>query len=127
MKRSSIDTLEQLCRALADDVRLRILGLVAGGDVCVCDIHGSLGVPQPTASRHLAYLRRAGLVHARKDGQWVHYSLVMPADPGLAGVLRATLDALARTPRVGSDRRRLSGLTSIPLKVIEDAAGRCCR
>jgi hypothetical protein len=42
-------------------------------------------------------------------------------------VLRATLDALARTPRVGSDRRRLSGLTSIPLKVIEDAAGRCCR
>lgn len=126
MKTSTITTLEQLFRALADDVRLRILALVAGGEVCVCDIHGALGVPQPTASRHLAYLRRTGLVATRKDGQWVHYRLSPPDDPATAAVLRATLDALAAAPGVGTDRQRLSSLTSIPLKVIQDSAAACC-
>lgn len=126
MAGSSILTLEQLFRALADDVRLRILALVAGGEVCVCDIHGALGVPQPTASRHLAYLRRTGLAATRKSGQWVHYRLNPPQDPATAAVLRATLDALATAPGVGTDRRRLSGLTSIPLKVIQDSAAACC-
>ena len=57
-----LGTLEQLFKAMADQTRLRILALLAGGEVCVCDIHETLGIPQPRASRHLAYLRRTGLV-----------------------------------------------------------------
>ena len=62
-------------RALSDRTRLRILNLLQGGELCVCDIVAVLDVPQPTASRHLSYLRKAGLVVARKDGLWMHYRL----------------------------------------------------
>jgi len=127
MKPTPVDTLEQLLKALADDTRLRILALVAGGEICVCHIHGALAIPQPTASRHLAYLRKSGLVATRKDGLWVHYRLTAPKDPALAGVLRATLDALGQTRSVGADRRKLSGLTTIPLRVIEENAAGCCQ
>ena len=96
MKTPPVQHLEGLLRALADDTRLRILGLLAGGEVCVCNIHGALGIPQPTASRHLAYLRRAGLVAGRKQGLWVHYRLVVPREPALAQVLKSTLDALGQ-------------------------------
>ena len=61
-KTRPVASLEQLFRALGDDTRLRILGLLASGETCVCHIHGALGIPQPMASRHLAYLRRMGLV-----------------------------------------------------------------
>ncbi len=62
-------------RALSDQTRLRILNLLRGGELCVCDLVTVLDVPQPTASRHLAYLRRAGLVLARREGQWHYYRL----------------------------------------------------
>ena len=61
-------SLENTFKALADQTRLRILGLLQAGEICVCDIHGSLGLPQPTVSRHLAYLRKSGLVATRKEG-----------------------------------------------------------
>src|SRR5581483_2236938 len=64
--------METLFKALADETRLRILGLLLSGEVCVCDIHESLKIPQPKASRHLAYLRRAGLVDTRREGLWIH-------------------------------------------------------
>src|SRR5688572_11446497 len=83
--------LETLFKALADRTRLRILGLLAAGEVCVCDIHESLGLPQPTTSRHLAYLRKAGLVSGRKQGLWVHYRLADLPDP----VVRTVLDAVS--------------------------------
>lgn len=127
MKTRPVTTLEQLFSALADNTRLRILALVAGGEICVCHIHGALGIPQPTASRHLAYLRRTGLVATRKDGLWVHYRIAVPADPGVASVLGATIDALSSTRGITTDRRKLSGLTSIPLKVLEETASTCCR
>ena len=73
--------METLFKALADATRLRILGLLLTGEVCVCDIHESLKIPQPKASRHLAYLRRSGLVETRRDGLWVHYRLA-PLDEG---------------------------------------------
>ena len=63
-----LDAMEGVLKALADKTRLRILGLLAAGEVCVCHLHKSLKLPQPTVSRHLAYLRRAGLVETRKDG-----------------------------------------------------------
>ena len=62
-------------RAFSDRTRLRILHLLRGGETCVCDLQAVLGVPQPKVSRHLAYLRRAGLVKVRKDGLWSHYTL----------------------------------------------------
>ncbi len=117
--------LEMLFRALADQTRLRILALLASGEVCVCKIHGALGVPQPMASRHLAYLRKTGLVATRRDGLWVHYRLAMPADPAVASVLRAAIDAVGKTRGLGADRKRLSTLTSIPLRVLE-ASAHCC-
>ena len=127
MKAAPVQTLEQLFRALADDTRLRILALLASGEICVCHIHGALGLPQPTVSRHLAYLRRAGLVATRKDGLWVHYRLAIPAHPSLAEVMRAALDALSIAPSVTVDRRRLSGVTTIPLQLLEETAAKCCR
>ena len=62
-------------RAFSDRTRLRILCLLTGGEMCVGDLVKVLQVPQPTASRHLSYLRRAGLVETRKNGLWVHYRL----------------------------------------------------
>ena len=76
--------MESLFKALADATRLRILGLLLAGEVCVCDIHESLKIPQSKASRHLAYLRRSGLVETRRDGLWIHYRLGQFADPVMA-------------------------------------------
>ena len=67
-------------RAVSDRTRLRILHLLGEGELCVCHIVDALRVPQPKASRHLAYLRRAGLVVARKEGLWIHYKLATPVD-----------------------------------------------
>ena len=102
-----LDALTALYGALADPTRLRILSLVKDGEVCVCHIHASLGVPQPTASRHLAYLRREGLVAARRDGVWMHYSIARPRDPVVAAVLDAALHALTHTEVATRDQARL--------------------
>ena len=75
----------RLLKAFADPVRLRLLNLLAGREVCVCHLHEALGLPQPTVSRHLAYLRKAGLVVGRKDGLWVHYRLAEPGRPTCTG------------------------------------------
>jgi ArsR family transcriptional regulator len=117
--------LSALFRALADDTRLRILALLASGEICVCNIHGALGIPQPTASRHLAYLRRTGLVATRKDGLWVHYRLAEPADRVTSAVLKTAIDAMTRSRHITSDRKRLSALTSIPVRALEQSAS-CC-
>ncbi len=114
-------SLEQLFRALADDTRLRLLALLAAGDVCVCHLHGALELPQPTVSRHLAYLRRAGLVSARRDGLWMHYRIEMPASPAAAKVLKAALEAVGAAQATTVDRRKLSTLVAIPLKVLNAA------
>ena len=120
-------SLESLLRALADETRLRILALLASSEVCVCNIHGALGIPQPTASRHLACLRRAGLVATRREGLWVHYRLAVPEDPARAEILRATVGAVGSTNRTGTDRERLSSITSIPLSNLVKTAAACCQ
>jgi ArsR family transcriptional regulator len=69
-----------MLKAFADPVRLRLLSLLADGrERCVCHLHEALRLPQPTVSRHLAYLRRQGVVAARKEGLWVHYRLAKPS------------------------------------------------
>ena len=73
----------------------------------MCHIHASLDVPQPTASRHLAYLRKAGLVDARRDGIWMHYRLAPIDNPVVAAVVKAALHALSHTAISVKDERRL--------------------
>jgi ArsR family transcriptional regulator len=96
-----------LFQALADRTRLRLLNLLAAGEVCVCFFIDILDETQPKISRHLAYLRRAGLAHARRDGKWIHYSLARPASPEAAHVLDATLQALAEDKQMQRDRQQL--------------------
>ena len=103
--------IERLFKALADTTRLRILGLLLGGEVCVCHIHESLNIPQPKASRHLAYLRRSGLVITRRDGLWVHYRLAPMPDPILHALVGAVRDALPQIGVVHRDARRLQKRT----------------
>ena len=107
-------SLVSLYQALADPTRLRILAILAqttaeaGAELCVCHIHAGLNVSQPTASRHLAYLRKAGLVAARRDGVWMHYRLVAPVDPVLASVFAAALHALGHVDGTTRDRVRVA-------------------
>src|SRR6478672_8106426 len=103
--------MESLFKALADATRLRILGLLLAGEVCVCDIHESLKIPQPKASRHLAYLRRARLVETRRDGLWIHYRLGTLSDPVLAVIADAVRRALTHVDAVRDDAVRLQKRT----------------
>ncbi len=88
-------TLVTLFAALADPTRLRLLNLLSRGEVCVCFFVEVLSETQTKISRHLAYLRRAGVVASRRDGKWVHYRIVQPADEKAAAVLDTTLKAIA--------------------------------
>lgn len=67
--------LAQTFKALADETRLRILALLTQGELCVCDLMAILQLPQSTVSRHLAYLRNAGLLTDRREGVWMYYRL----------------------------------------------------
>src|SRR3954468_14432082 len=98
--RKPITEMETLFKALADETRLRILGLLLTGEVCVCDIHESLKIPQPKASRHLAYLRRAGLVDTPRSGLWIHYRMGKLADPILGVITDAVRHALTHVDSV---------------------------
>src|SRR5688500_1805222 len=102
-----LDALTGVYAALADPTRLRILSLLSEDEICVCHIHVSLDVPQPTASRHLAYLRKSGLVEARRDGVWMHYRLAPIENPVVAAVVTAALHALTHTAVAVKDERRL--------------------
>jgi ArsR family transcriptional regulator, arsenate/arsenite/antimonite-responsive transcriptional repressor len=99
--------LERLFQALGDATRLRILGLLLTGEVCVCDIHETLKIPQPKASRHLAYLRRSGLVDTRREGLWIHYRLAELSDPVLDAIAAAVRHALTHVDVVQHDAVRL--------------------
>ena len=107
-----LDESTRTLAAFADPVRLRLLSLLSGDreEVCVCHLHGALEIPQPTVSRHLAYLRKHGLVAGRKEGLWVHYRLARPRS-GLHRILLGCLDNCLGDPEVFiQDRRRLERL-----------------
>jgi ArsR family transcriptional regulator len=91
MKAMSLATADQMFRAVSDPTRLRILNLLSSGELCVCHIVDALRVPQPKVSRHLAYLRKAGLVEARREGLWIHYRLA----PAVNEFHQRLLDCLA--------------------------------
>lgn len=103
-------TLETVFRALSDRTRLRILNLLRGGELCVCDLVDVLDVPQPTASRHLAYLRKAGLVLARKEGLWHYYRLSPSTSPFHEKLLGCLAISESLEPEFAKDRSRLRSL-----------------
>jgi ArsR family transcriptional regulator len=109
-----LDALTGVYAALADSTRLRILSLLSEDEICVCHIHAGLDVPQPTASRHLAYLRKSGLVEARRDGIWMHYRLAPIANPVIAAVVKAALHALTHTAITTRDEKRLQLVLQAP-------------
>src|ERR1041385_2345944 len=98
---------EVFFRALADRTRLRLLNLMRTDEVCVCFFVEVLKINQPKISRHLAYLRRAGIVGVRREGQWMHYRIVQPADPAAARMLKEVLSWLAADQEMQRDRDRL--------------------
>jgi len=104
----AVADLVTLFAALADRTRLRLLNLMRGGEVCVCYFVEILDETQPKVSRHLAYLRRAGIVHARRDGKWIHYSVARPEDANAAAVLDATLTAIEDDRQMTRDRAALA-------------------
>ncbi len=105
MKPSTVP-LETLFQALGDRTRLRLLNLVADGEVCVCFFVEVLGEPQPKISRHLGVLRAAGLVAARRDGKWMHYRAAFPRE--LAPLFDALVEMLRADPEMARDRVALA-------------------
>lgn len=109
---------DRLFRAFSDRTRLRILHLLRGeAEICVGDLVKVLGVPQPTASRHLAYLRRAGLVEARKQGLWMYYSLAAPTGSFHRSLLGCLGTCFRELPELEADGKRYARLKK---------AGGCC-
>jgi ArsR family transcriptional regulator len=114
--KSSSFNMERFFQALGDNTRLRLLNLMGDQEICVCYFVEILGQGQPKISRHLAYLRRAGIVAARRDGKWMHYRIVMPPNIGAAQVLRQTLAWLKEERAMQADRMRLSKACCSPAK-----------
>ena len=113
-KKARIFDKELFFRALADRTRLRLLNLMGTEEVCVCFFVEILKTNQPKISRHLAYLRRAGIVGVRRDGQWMHYRVVEPSDAGAARVLNDVLAWLATDQEMQRDRDRLIKVCCAP-------------
>ena len=96
-----------LFKALADRTRLRLINLIGNDEVCVCFFVEVLKINQPKISRHLAYLRRAGVVSARREGKWIHYRIIEPPDSHAANIFREVRTWLASEAAMKNDRARL--------------------
>src|SRR3982751_6082281 len=107
MSRENAFDPELFFSALADKTRLRLLNLLKDGEVCVCFFAGALSTNNPKISRHLAYLKRASLVTARRDGKWMHYSLTKPADKRASELFDSTMKLLESDPEMRNDRKLL--------------------
>lgn len=125
--RNDLDGMARLFQALSDPTRLRILGLLLTGEVCVCDIHESLKLSQPKVSRHLSYLRKAGLVSTRREGLWIHYRLAETSDPFLSTIGHAVTHVLGHVDAVKRDAHRLEKSTGCCLPAhSKKPALHCC-
>ncbi len=104
-------------RAFSDRTRLRILFLLRGGECCVGNLVDVLGIEQPSASRHLAYLRRSGLVSSRKTRNWIYYSLAPATAPFHQKLLECLACCFSEVPQIQADQERARQL---------NATGGCC-
>ena len=106
--------LEDLFAALADRTRLRLLNLMRDGEVCVCFFAEALETNNPKISRHLSYLKRAGLVVGRRDGKWIHYSLQKPTDPNARKIFDSLLNTFEADEEMIRDRKTLVNVCCSP-------------
>lgn len=102
--------METLFRALADRTRLRLLSLMGDTEVCVCFFVEILQTNQPKISRHLAYLRKAQIVEARREGKWMHYRIVEPPNEHAARIFKEVRASLAEDAEMQRDRERLASI-----------------
>ena len=114
---------DEFFAALADRTRLRLLNLMRDGEVCVCFFAETLGTNNPKISRHLAYLKRAGLVKSRRDGKWMHYSITRPNDPKAAEILDSLMTALEIDEEMKADRANLVSVCCSPRNSFVTIAG----
>jgi len=115
---NAMTEMQLLFQGLADATRLRLLNLMADQEVCVCYFVEILKLPQPTISRHLAYLRRVGVVSARRDGKWMHYCIAAPSNPFASVLLRDTLRWLAADKNMQRDRSRMGRACCSPAEFV---------
>lgn len=106
--------MELFFAALADRTRLRLLNLMGEDELCVCFFAEVIGTNQPKISRHLAYLKRADLVSARRDGKWMHYRVTPPDNKNAAEVFGKIKEMLKEDKEMQSDRRKLSSVCCAP-------------
>jgi len=111
----SIKPYTNFFRALSDPTRLNIIMLLAAGELCVCQIEAALGVHQAKISRHLAYLRKQGIVKARSQWKWKYYSLFKPRDKFERGILRCLRECLANDALFKSYFTQMKECVSQPL------------
>ena len=116
MKQGKTYDMDRFFQALGDNTRLRLLNLMSEQEICVCYFVEILDSPQPKISRHLAYLRSAGIVGARREGKWMHYRIVMPSHLGASQILQQTLRWLKEEKSMQADRARLSKACCSPAK-----------
>lgn len=108
--RSSLHDFSHLFKGLSDPTRLRILNLLCEGEVCVCHFVDALGLAQPIVSRHLAYLKKTGLVEARREGKWMHYSWAARPDEAARGVMDGLRDWMMKNREMAAERRKLKNV-----------------
>jgi ArsR family transcriptional regulator, arsenate/arsenite/antimonite-responsive transcriptional repressor len=114
VKKSKAPELKDLFAALADQTRLRLLNLMNGREVCVCYFVEILKQPQSKISRHLAYMRSAGIVSARREGKWMHYRIAKPNDKARLAILNAALAAMSGRSEMRNDTNALSKACCAP-------------
>ncbi len=113
--------METFYMALADKTRLRLLNLMRDEEVCVCFFTEVLGDSQPKISRHLAYLRNSGMVKSRRDGKWMHYSIVEPRDEEGKRVLQGVLGWLDSRPELRAEREKYKKVCCTPELLVQIA------
>lgn len=119
MKTSEMESVLQITKALADRQRIRILMLLQGRELCVCQIIAVFDLAPSTISKHLAILSSAGLVEHRKDGRWAYYRLSGgPADTMTLSVLQWIEESLRRDEAVARDKERIAKILECDPEVL---------
>lgn len=106
----NVDDLDALFRGFADPTRLRVLNALVAGELCVCDLVDLLGLPQPAVSRHLAYLRRMGLVEATREWKFAHYRLASPGNAVHRNLIACVRSCFTGVPTLEAERAAASVL-----------------
>ncbi|HEV7642565.1 MAG TPA: metalloregulator ArsR/SmtB family transcription factor [Pyrinomonadaceae bacterium] len=115
----TLNQLESLFLALADKTRLRILNLIGEDEICVGHLVEVLGESQPKVSRHLAYLRNAGLVTVRRDGKWMHYRIGEQENEIAVSMLEDLIAGLSDQEQMRKERRRMEEIGGITRKTVK--------